>query len=586
MPGPHIIITMTSPSARVQPFVRDDMLHRLRREDFDVVVIGGGVTGAGAALDAASRGLRTALIERDDLASGTSSRSSKLVHGGLRYLQNGEIRLVYEALHERHRLLRNARHLVRPLPFLIPVLNRDGVISRRIARALGGALWMYDLTGGWRIGHRHRRLDAAAVIEQVPTLDPERVAGGYLYYDASVDDARLTLTLARTAADHGAVVANRCRAESITTGPDGRIERIEVLADDGAGSTDRFNVTARCVVSATGVWADDIRAMSDPDAESLLRPARGVHLTVPWELIRNEAAVVIPVPGDRRSLFVIPWDRRDDGSYRFAYIGTTDTDHDGSLDEPGCTGDDIDYVLRALNKAFTSPDRPGPITVDDVTAVWSGLRPLVRSADSSRTADLSRRHHLTTSAEGIVTISGGKLTTYRAMASDTIDAVVRSLGGSRWRQRCRTRRLRLHGAAARTEPPTSSLTELDRHLAERYGTDAARLHALIASDPTLGEPLIGGLGYVRAEAIYAVTDEMAMSLSDVLVRRTQAHYRDRRACEDAADDVARLIAPLLGWDQGAIDHQVTQYRSLCETERITATIRNESSGSTTAEIPT
>ncbi len=577
---------MSSPSTGVRPFIRDDMVQRLRSEDFDVVIIGGGVTGAGAALDAASRGLRTALIEREDLASGTSSRSSKLVHGGLRYLQNGEIRLVYEALHERHRLLRNAPHLVRPLPFLIPILNRDGVISRRVARALGGALWMYDLTGGWRIGHRHRRLDAAAVLDQAPTLDPGRVAGGYLYHDASVDDARLTLTLARTAADHGAVVVNRCRAESIDTGPDGRIARIEVLADDGTGATERFSVATRAAVSATGVWADDIRSMSDPDAESLLRPARGVHLTVPWELIRTEVAVVIPVPGDRRSLFVVPWDRCDDGSYRFAYVGTTDTDHDGALDEPGCTGDDIDYVLRALNKAFISPERPRPITVDDITAVWSGLRPLVRSADSTRTADLSRRHHLTTSAEGIVTISGGKLTTYRAMAADTIDAVVRSLGGSRWRQRCRTRRLRLHGAGTPTEPPIASLTGLGRHLAERYGTDASHLHALIESDPTLGEPLVRGLGYVRAEAVYAVTDEMAMSLSDLLVRRTQAHYRDRRACEEAADDIARLIAPLLGWDQGTIDHQVAQYRSLCETERITASIRDDSSASTTTETTT
>lgn len=549
------------------------MVERLRSEDFDVVIIGGGVTGAGAALDAASRGLRTALIERDDLASGTSSRSSKLVHGGLRYLQNGEIRLVYEALHERHRLLRNAPHLVAPLPFLIPVLNRDGVISRRVARALGGALWMYDLTGGWRIGHRHRRLDREAVLEQAPTLDPERVAGGYLYHDASVDDARLTLTLARTAADHGAVVVTRCRAESITTGPDGSVIGVAVAGVGATGSTEQITVTARSVVSATGVWADDIRSMTDPDAESQLRPARGVHLTIPWDLTRNEAAVVIPVPGDRRSLFVIPWDRRDDGTYRFAYIGTTDTDHDGSLDEPECTADDIDYVLRALNTAFSAPDRPGPITEDDITAVWSGLRPLVRTGQSSRTADLSRRHSLTTTPDGVITISGGKLTTYRAMAADTIDAVVRHLGGSRWRQRCRTRRLALHGAPDRRRIRDRPTTGLQRHLIGRYGTDAAALTALIDADPTLAEPLITGLGYVRAEAVYAVTNEMAMTLSDIVIRRTQAHYRDRQACEDAAPDIAALIAPLLGWDDAAIADQVAQYRSLCAAERLAATTR-------------
>jgi len=548
------------------------MIERLCDEEFDVVVIGGGVTGAGVALDAASRGLRTALIERDDLASGTSSRSSKLVHGGLRYLQNGDLRLVYQALHERHRLLRNAPHLVRPLPFVIPILNRDGLISRRVARALGGALWMYDMTGGWRIGRRHRRLDARDVLEHIPSLNADRVAGGYLYYDATVDDARLTLMLARTAADHGAVVVTRCVATGLLRNDDGAISGVEAALGPDVGANHgpgrQIIIRTRAVVSATGVWADEIRTMMTPDAAPLLRPARGVHITVPWDLIRNRAAVVIPVPGDRRSLFVIPWDDLGDGTHRFAYVGTTDTDHVGTLDQPACTGDDIDYILRALNRAVSSPETPTPITPDDITAVWSGLRPLVAAADSERTADLSRRHSIEVDPSGLVNIAGGKLTTYREMAEDTVDAVVSILGLRPWRHRCRTRRLALHGArgSRRWQRVVTAPIEQDR-LERRYGTDTDRIVTLVDHDRSLGEPLVPGLGYLRAEAVHAVTDEMALTLTDVLVRRTQAHYQDRLASAQAAPQVAALMAPLLGWDAAETDRQVRDYQRLCDTER-------------------
>jgi glycerol-3-phosphate dehydrogenase len=538
---------------RAGRFDRAAAIERLRDEQFDVLVIGGGITGAGVALDAASRGLRTALVERDDFASGTSSKSSKLIHGGLRYLQNGDIRLVYEALHERQRLLRNAPHLVHVLPFMIPILTRDGVVSRKIARALGSALWMYDVTGGWRIGKRHRRLRADEAFEHLPTMSRDRLAGAYLYYDAAADDARLTLTIARTAAAHGAAVANRCRVTALTRAggaPDGAIDG--AIVDAGAGGS--FTVHASVVVAAAGVWADEVRALDEGRDPDSIRPAKGVHVTVPWDKVRNDIAVVIPVPKDKRSLFVVPWGERPDGTFAHTYVGTTDTDYDGPLDDPQCTAEDVEYVLRALNHSLTTG-----ITVDDVTGAWAGLRPLVKAATSGRTADLSRRHDVAVSG-ALIGVTGGKLTTYRAMAEDTVDAVLRRLGR---RGRCRTKRLRLLGADGHRTPVPHDPAA---HLARRYGTEAAEVRALIALDASLGEPLVPGLGYVRAEAVHAARCEMATTLDDVLLRRTRAHLLDREASLAAAPSVARLLAPELGWDETEVEAQVAAYRAICDRE--------------------
>ena len=433
------------------------MLARLAAETFDVLVVGGGVTGAGVAVDAATRGLRTALVDGADFASGTSSKSSKLVHGGLRYLQQGDVRLVYEALHERQRLRRNAPHLVKLLPFMIPILTTDGLIPRRVARALGSAMWMYDVTGGFRIGKFHRRLKAEAAFGHLPTMPRERLAGGYLYYDATTDDARLVLTLVRTAAAHGAVAANRCRVVALTKDADGRVDGATVDTGDG-----HVDVRARVVVNAAGVWADELRELEDGIDPDSIRPAKGIHLTVPWAKVRNDIAVVIPVRKDKRSLFVVPWGARPDGTFDHTYIGTTDTDYDGPLDDPPCTADDIAYVLRALNDAITTD-----VTAADVTGVWAGLRPLVKSATSGRTADLSRRHRVTTGSGGVIGIAGGKLTTYREMAEDTVDEVLATLGR---KARCHTKRLKLLGADGFTAPPDGSPAA---HLAGRYGTLAA-----------------------------------------------------------------------------------------------------------------
>jgi glycerol-3-phosphate dehydrogenase len=533
------------------------MVERLRAEQFDVLVVGGGITGCGVALDAVTRGLRTALVERDDFASGTSSKSSKLVHGGLRYLQQGDVRLVYEALRERQRLLRNAPHLVEVLPFLIPVLTKDGPVSKKIAKALRSALWMYDVTGGARIGKLHRRLGAADAHAACPTLPAERLSSGFVYYDASADDARLTLTIARTAAQHGAAVANRCRVVELTHGSDGRIDG--AVVDTGSG---RIRVRTRAVVSATGVWADEVQRLDDPRHATTLRPAKGVHVTIPWSLVRNRIAVIISVPKDKRSLFLVPWGPRPDGTFDHCYVGTTDTDHDGDLDDPQTDDADLEYVLRAVNHSLTTT-----VTRDDVTGVWAGLRPLVRAADPGRTADLSRRHRTDTGGTGLITVTGGKLTTYREMAEDTVDEVLRALGRS---ARCRTRRLRLVGADGFDRITTD---RPEHHLAARYGTEAAAVRALVAADPSLDGPLVPGLRYARAEAVFAVRHEMATTLVDVLTRRTRAHLQDRAACLAAAPDVVRLLAPELGWNDDESVAQVDAYRALCAAEELAANHR-------------
>lgn len=534
---------------------RRRVLDQLQQQQFDVLVIGGGITGLGVAVDAATRGLKVALVERDDFASGTSSKSSKLIHGGVRYLQQGEVALVYEALHERHRLKRNAPHLVQTLPFMIPILKRDGVVSRKIARALGTALWMYDLTGGWRIGKFHRRLKADKAFTHLPTMDRKRLGSAYLYFDAMADDARICIALARTAESHGASVLNYTRVDKILHDEQGRACGAIVKSHD----RDAFTVNARVVVNAAGVWSDEVMTTDAGKNPESIRPAKGVHLTVPWKLVRNDIAVVIPVPGDKRSLFLVPFISNYDGTYQYTYIGTTDTDYQGSIDDPQCTNVDINYVLKALNAAVTTN-----VTADDVTAVWSGLRPLVKSVSgekiSSRTADLSRRHKVSKSQSGVITIAGGKLTTYRKMAQDTVDQVLETLDTS---ARCKTKTLKLIGAE------NSSVNLEDKtamHLRDRFGSEAKILAEMIEQDLSLGEPLIAGLPYLRAEAVFAVQHEMARTLDDILSRRTRSRIINRRASVASARNVAELIAPYLGWSEQEINTQVLSYCNSCADE--------------------
>ena len=545
-------------------FDRSDNLARLGEGTYDVLVIGGGITGAGVALDAASRGLRTGLVERDDFASGTSSRSSKLIHGGLRYLQNGDVRLVYEGLRERQRLLRNAPHLVKVLPFLIPVFEgKGGFIPKRLARALGSAMWAYDLTGGLRIGKRHRRLGRDATLAHMPTLG-DRLAWAYLYYDAQADDARLTLAVLRTAAlDFGATVVNHAPVTAIAKDASGRVAGAVVEPRGGAG--EMVDVRARVVVNATGVWADELRALDEGTHPGSIRPAKGIHVAVPWRKLRNDIAAVVPVPSDRRSIFVVPWpdsDASGDGDGGITYIGTTDTDYAGDIDDPQCTPEDVAYLLDAINRVVREPLDPA-----DVLGTWAGLRPLVRDASDSRTADLSRRHQVLASESGMITVTGGKLTTYREMAEDTVEAALAALSDRgeplpRQARRSRTRSLRLRGAEGWPDA-----RERDAHLADRYGGEAGVVEAMIAADPSLGKPLLPGLPYRRAEAAYAARYEMAQTLDDVLARRTRARLLASDATAAAAGDVADLLAAELGWSETERAAEVTRLREALARER-------------------
>ena len=448
-------------------FQRGAALERLSAERFDLLVIGGGITGAGVALDAASRGLKTALVERDDFASGTSSKSSKLVHGGLRYLQQHEYRLVYENLAERQRLLNNPPHLVSPLPFLIPLFGRKGMVKRSVARAYQTVLWLYDLTGGMRIGRRHEKVSRAQALAHMPNLRGDHLVAGFLYWDARADDARLTLAVLRTAVlDHGAVAANHASVTGFLVDAEGRVNGVSVEPEGG----DPFDVHASVVVNAAGVWSDRVRALDERRDPRSIRPAKGIHITVPDTSFPCDIAAVIPVPEDRRSIFVVSWGDQ-------VYLGTTDTEWNGPLDHPSCLPEDVDYILAAANTVVTKP-----ISRADICGLWAGLRPLLVPADGERaigerTADLSRRHTVHTSASGVVTVTGGKLTTYRKMAEDTVDAVVKALG--RGKLPCLTKDLPLRGAAplGRSAPQAADAgartpaAAIAAHLAGRYGSE-------------------------------------------------------------------------------------------------------------------
>jgi glycerol-3-phosphate dehydrogenase len=531
-------------------FERDDALAAFAGGQYDVVVVGAGMTGAGVALDAASRGLKVALIEAGDIASGTSSKSSKMVHGGLRYLQQREFRLVYENLRERQRLLENAPYLVRPLPFLIPLFGKNPVGTKALVKGYSTALRLYEITGGWRIGTRYRRITSQEAVEHLPTLNPEHLAAGFIYLDARGDDARVALTLARTAAlDFGADVANYVRAMGFTHGPGGRVTQV-TCRNELDHST--FTISTKTVVNATGVWADDIFAMAEQESSHRITPAKGVHLSVPRNRLPADLAAVLNVPGDRRSIFVVPFEEAP-----YTFIGTTDTAYQGELDSPDCTPEDVEYLLNAVNAWTTSH-----LSVDDVTGVWAGLRPLLAPKDgaklSERTADLSRRHQVTDSKDGVVHITGGKWTTYRQMAEDTVDALRPYFTGLK---KVRTKNLRLHGVSS-WRPGN----ERETHLYRRFGADTGELLALIDAEPSLGETMIEGQPYLGAEFVYSARHEMATSLTDLLTRRARAHLHDARATLAGAPGIARIVAPVLNWSDEETDRQVSQYRSLVQKE--------------------
>ncbi|HEX7901012.1 MAG TPA: glycerol-3-phosphate dehydrogenase/oxidase [Planctomycetota bacterium] len=480
-------------------------LERLRRERFDVLVIGGGITGAGIALDAVSRGLKTALVERGDFACGTSSRSSKLIHGGLRYLKQLQFKVTIEASREKARLKRLAPHLVEDLPFLLPFWTRT---ARPL---LGSGLWIYDAAAGFPKGLVHRHLSAREALETLPSLRPEGLRGAYLYYDARADDCRLVMHVLRKAADLGVVAANG-------------VEVVGFLKDRDrvAGARTRdFDIAAARVVNATGVWCDDVRG-----GERTVRPSKGVHLVVPMKRLRLTSAAMLPSPADGRIAFLIPWGDR-------AIVGTTDTDYAGSLDRPRAEAEDVDYLLALVNASLPSVG----LTRRDVLSTYAGLRPLLRD-DAEAPSARSREHHLFEDPSGLLTITGGKLTTYRLMAREVVDRLTR--------RKCRTQEIDLYATEGRDA------------LSRRYGSEAARI-----VDRTL---IVDGLPYVWGEVDYAMEREMARGLVDVLSRRTRLALFAEDRGRSVAEPVARRMAARLGWDAKEIGRQLEAYELALDEE--------------------
>jgi glycerol-3-phosphate dehydrogenase len=498
------------------PSTRASALQSLAASPFELLVVGGGITGAGVARDAALRGLRTALVERDDFGSGTSSRSSRLIHGGVRYLEHGHFHLVFEASRERRTLLRIAPHLVRPLRFTWPVYQGARVPGWK----LGAGLMLYDALALWRNVARHRRLTTGGVLAREPGLDTRGLTGGAEYYDAATDDIRLTLANAASAAEAGAVTLNHVSVRSIIRDQSGRASGAVV---HDALSGEDIRVRARVIVNATGPWTDTVRDLADPGGPPGVRGSKGAHLAVPASRVGNRGAVTLLSAVDARVMFVLP-------AGRLTIIGTTETATATDPDDVRASEDDIAYLLASANAAF-----PGArLTQRDVISAWAGIRPLAATARPIDAASASREHEIARGESGMLTVTGGKLTTYRAMAAEVVDIVLGELG--------------------------RPLTPTKTHVAPLPGGDReAALNTLAASDPRLGARLDPDLPYRYADFVYGVRCERACTLSDLLMRRSHVAYETRDAGVTLAPRVAEVVAPLLDWDSAARAAAVDAY---------------------------
>jgi glycerol-3-phosphate dehydrogenase len=542
-------------TATLGPAERDAALARMAEHELDVLVVGGGVVGAGTALDAATRGLSTGLVEARDWASGTSSRSSKLIHGGLRYLEMLDFRLVAEALKERGLLVqRLAPHLVKPVPFIYPLQHRGW---ERLYAGTGVAL--YDAMAvasrhGRGLPH-HRHLTRRKALRIVPSLKKDSLVGALQYYDAQVDDARYVTTLIRTAASYGAQVANRTRVIGFLR----EGERVVgARVQDVEGGTE-YEVRAQQVVNATGVWTDDTQGLIGERGLIHVKASKGIHLVVPKDRIHSSSGLILRT--EKSVLFVIPWGRH-------WIIGTTDTEWNLDKAHPAASSADIDYLLEHVNSVLNVP-----LTRDDVQGVYAGLRPLLagESADTSR---LSREHSVAHPVPGLVVVAGGKYTTYRIMAKDAVDEAVHGLDHRV--AECVTEEIPLLGAEgyhalwnarSRIAARTGLHVARVEHLLNRYGTLAEEVFQLIADDPSLGHPLAAADDYLRAEVVYAASHESARHLDDVLTRRTRISIETFDRGTLSAREAAELMAPVLGWGKEQIEKEVTHYEKRVEAER-------------------
>lgn len=507
------------------------------KDGFDVLVVGGGATGLGIALDAVTRGFRTAIVEAGDFAQATSSRATKLVHGGVRYLASGQIHLVYEALHERAVMMRNAPHLVHAQAFLLPTYTKVELPY------YGAGLLLYDLMSGRSSMGPTRMLGRVGTLERIPNLSPTGLSGSVLYHDGQFNDARLALAIARTAADAGAVVLNYARCVRLTESG-GRLTGA-VVVDQETGA--EYGVRAKVVFNATGIFVDEVRRMNDAGIPPLLTVSRGSHIVVGAEALGGSAGIMVPKTRDGRVIFAIPWQGR-------VVIGTTDIAAGKAEMEPGYTEDEIGFLMETVNPYLAKPVGRG-----DILSVFSGLRPLV-TGKASKTSKISREHHIDVSGRGLITVAGGKWTTYRRMAEDAMDFAGKQ--GMLERRACVTGTTALRGAGAGVETEDPYLRE--------YGADGAVIQGMVAGNARLGARVDESLPYTFAEVVYGVREEMARTVEDVLSRRTRALLLDSAAAVRAAAGVAGVMAKELGRDEVWCAEQVAGFGVLARADYMLA----------------
>lgn len=512
-------------------FNRTDALKCLAERDdlLDIVVIGGGATGASVALDAAARGLKVALLEQHDFGKGTSSRSTKLIHGGVRYLAQGNITLVRDALHERTRLRHNAPHVVQEMSFIVPCA------SKLQQWWYGFGFKVYDWLSGSSGFRKSRSISKAKCLELVATLEPGQAVGGVLYSDGQFEDCRLLLNMLQTAAEHGAAIVNYVRVERLNKNESGKISEV-MFRDLESGEAAR--IRTRCVVNATGPFCDSLRTIDDGDCEAMLSASQGVHIVLDQSFLPGETAVIVPKTSDGRVIFMIPW-------LGHVLVGTTDTPIETAELEPRARAEEIDFLLNTAGQYLTRQP-----TKTDILSVFTGIRPLVRKGKGTNTSKLSRDHVIVASESGMVTITGGKWTTARRMGEDCVNRAI-SIAGLQ-SSPCATVNLPLHGAGK-----VNSL----------YGTDAARIDQLAHEDPELSKPIVEGYLLRGAEVVWAVRYEMARNVEDVLARRSRLLFLNVSAAEAAAPEVARLMARELGHESKWAADQVSEFKQLAKNYR-------------------
>ena len=539
--------------SQLNPAQRISALKSLASEEFDVLVIGGGVTGVGAALDAASRGLKVALVESQDFAGGTSSRSSKLIHGGLRYLEQYDFKLVREALHERELMVSSlAPHLVKPVGFLYPLHEKY-----RERTYVGAGLALYDVLRGFqRALPWHKHLSEKKIAEIAPSLRSDLINGAIKYFDAQVDDARHTLAIVRTAARHGAVIASRVECEELVR--DGKRVMGAKVRDLNSGK--RITVSAKVTVMCAGVWSDELHEKFGIKPGYKVAMSKGAHIVLPKSAIKSDAGIILKTSVS--VLFIIPWADK-------WIVGTTDTPYKADRNNPVATKEDVDYIIDQANRVLHPK-----ISADDIIGVYAGLRPLVANASDSKTTKLSREHTVDRPLPGFVSIAGGKYTTYRVMGKDVIDLAVNDL--RRIVAESVTEKIPAIGAdgyfaLVQQKGQLAELSGLSEetivHLLNRYGSTIDEILEIIYADKKLGQPLTSELPYLRAEVIYAVTHEGAQSVDDVISRRTRISFEASDGGESLAAAVATLIAPILGWDAEAKKSSISEFTKQLKNER-------------------